>query len=47
MAAVIDKWLQKYNYSLDDDFMPLAVQGVRDRVPRVLKVIYVYTISSP
>ena len=43
MAAVIDKFLQKYNYSLDDDFMPLAVQGVRDRVPRVLKVLHACT----
>lgn len=38
VATVIDIWMKKYHYSLDEDFMPYAIQKVRDQVPRVLKV---------
>lgn len=39
MASVIDRWLKKYHYSLDEDFMPYILEKVRDQVPRALKVI--------
>eukprot|EP00903_Cladosiphon_okamuranus_P016652 g15355.t1 len=38
-AALIDSCLKKYHYSIDEDFMPFALQHLRDQVPRVLKVV--------
>lgn len=38
MASVIDKRLHKYNYSINEDFMPFAIDSLRERVPRLLKV---------
>lgn len=38
LASEIDKWLKKYHYSLNDDFMPYAVQKVREQVPLAFKV---------
>lgn len=35
---MVDKWLKKYHYSIDEDFMPYALHNLRDRVPRALKV---------
>ncbi|CAM9651259.1 unnamed protein product [Ectocarpus sp. 12 AP-2014] len=39
MASVIDKRLHKYNYSINEDFMPFAIASLRERVPRLLKLI--------
>lgn len=38
VATLIDSCLKKYHYSIDEDFMPFALQKLRDQVPRVLKV---------
>ncbi|CAM9326935.1 unnamed protein product [Ectocarpus sp. 12 AP-2014] len=39
MASVIDKRLHKYNYSINEDFMPFAIASLRERVPRLLKLV--------
>eukprot|EP00752_Nemacystus_decipiens_P006142 g5540.t1 len=39
VATVIDNCLKKYHYSIDEDFMPYALQKLRDQVPRVLKLV--------
>lgn len=38
VATLIDSCLKKYHYSINEDFMPYALQNLRDQVPRVLKV---------
>lgn len=38
VATMIDSCLKKYHYSINEDFMPFALQHLRDQVPRVLKV---------
>ncbi|CAM9284524.1 unnamed protein product [Scytosiphon promiscuus] len=39
IATLVDRWLKKYHYSIDEDFMPYALQNLRDRVPRALKLV--------
>lgn len=35
---MVDRWLKKYHYSIDEDFIPYALRNMRDQVPRALKV---------
>lgn len=38
LAEKMDLFLEKFNYSMDNDFVPYVVNNMRNQIPRALKV---------